>query len=76
MVLLLATHIRNHFNVEAKYLSWKSLVVEWHLIPHVAQETFRIWVSWRCISWYIHIPINVSIFTPWKIYHHLLKPQG
>ena len=52
-----------HLNVEAYY---HCKVQEWHLCYHIAQTTLQLGVNWRWICWNIHIPINVSIITPWK----------
>ena len=37
------TLIHTHLNVEADYLSWDWVLLEWHLLPQVAQAAFNLW---------------------------------
>ena len=36
-------YIPTHLNVEANYLSWDQMLLEWHLLPQVAQAAFHLW---------------------------------
>ena len=63
------TYIPTHLNGEANYLSQGSLVPEWHLLPHIAQATFKSEVSWRWICCHPDIPNNVSFITSWNIHY-------
>ena len=40
---LLPAYIPTHLNVEADYLFWDWLLLEWHLLPQVAQVAFHLW---------------------------------
>ena len=42
-ITLLPAYIPTHLNVEADFLSWDRLLLEWHLLPQVAQTAFRLW---------------------------------
>ena len=42
-ITLLPAYIPTHLNVEADYLSWDQLLLEWHLFPQVAQAAFCLW---------------------------------
>ena len=39
---LLSAYIPTHLNVEANFLSWDQLLLEWHLLPQVAQAAFHL----------------------------------
>ena len=43
-ITLLPAYIPTHLNVEADYLSWNWLLLEWHLLPQVAQAAFCLMV--------------------------------
>ena len=42
-ITLLPVYIPTHLNVEADYLSWDWLLLEWHLLPQVAETAFCLW---------------------------------
>ena len=42
-ITLLPAYIPTHLNVEADYLSQDWLLLEWHLLPGVAQAAFHLW---------------------------------
>ena len=42
-ITLLPAYIPTHLNVEADYLSWDQLLLEWHLLPQEAQVAFCLW---------------------------------
>ena len=42
-ITLLPAYIPTHLNVEADFLSWDWLILEWHLLPQVAQVAFCLW---------------------------------
>ena len=41
-ITLIPEYIPTHLNVEADYLSWDQMLLEWHL-PQVAQAAFHLW---------------------------------
>ena len=40
---IIPVYIPMHLNAEADYLSWGRLVLEWHLLPHIAWAAFKQW---------------------------------
>ena len=42
-ITLLPAYIPTHLNVEADFLSQDQMLLEWHLLPQVAQAVFHIW---------------------------------
>ena len=42
-ITLIPAYIPTHLNVEADDLSWKRLVLEWHLLPHIVCTAFFLW---------------------------------
>ena len=42
-ITLLPAYIPTHLNVEADFLSRDWMLLEWHLLPQVAQAAFRLW---------------------------------
>ena len=42
-ITLLPAYIPTHLNVEADFLSWDQLLLEWHLLPQVAEAAFHLW---------------------------------
>ena len=42
-ITLLPTYIPTHLNVEADFLSWDQMLLEWHLLPQVTQAAFQFW---------------------------------
>ena len=42
-ITLISAYIPTHLNVEADYLSQDQMLVEWHLLPQVAQAGFHLW---------------------------------
>ena len=42
-ITLLPAYIPTHLNVEADFLSWDRMLLEWHLLPQVAHTTFHLW---------------------------------
>ena len=42
-ITLIPAYIPTHLNVEADYLSQNWLLLEWHLLPQVAQTAFCLW---------------------------------
>ena len=42
-ITLIPIHTPIHLNVKANYLSQGRLVPEWHLLPQIAQEAFKLW---------------------------------
>ena len=42
-ITLLPAYIPIHLNMDADFLSWDQLLLEWHLLPHVAQAAFHLW---------------------------------
>ena len=42
-ITLLPAYIPTHLKVEADFLSWDWLLLEWHLLPQVAQASFHLW---------------------------------
>ena len=66
-ITLIPAYIPTHHKVEAYYLSWDQLLLEWHLLPQVAHAAF-------CLCWtYWHL--LVPLITPWKL-HYLWRPWG
>ena len=41
-ITLIPAYILTHLNVEADYLSWDWMLLEWHLLPQVAQAAFHL----------------------------------
>ena len=39
-ITLLPAYILTHLNMEAEYLSWGQLLLEWHLLHQMAQAAF------------------------------------
>ena len=65
-ITLIPAYIPIHLNVEDDYLSWGQLLLEWHLLSHMAQVAFHLWISQRRICRHPPIPLNASIITPGK----------
>ena len=42
-ITLIPAYIPTHLNVEADYLSWDQLLLEWHFLPQVPQAAFCLW---------------------------------
>ena len=42
-ITLISAYIPTHLNVEANYLSQDWMLLEWHLLPQVAQVAFHLW---------------------------------
>ena len=42
-ITLLPAYIPTHLNVEAYFLSWDWMLLEWHLLPQMAQAAFHLW---------------------------------
>ena len=42
-ITLNPAYIPTHLSVEASYLSWDWMFLEWHLLPQVAQAAFNLW---------------------------------
>ena len=42
-ITLIPAYIPTNLNVEANYLSQGWLLLEWHLMPHIAQAAFQLW---------------------------------
>ena len=42
-ITLLPAYIPTHLNVEADFLSQDQMLLEWHLLPQVAQAAFHLW---------------------------------
>ena len=42
-ITLIPAYISTHLNVEGNYLSWDQMLLEWHLLPQVAQAAFHLW---------------------------------
>ena len=42
-ITLIPAYIPTHLNVEADYLSQDWMLLEWHLLPKVAQVAFHLW---------------------------------
>ena len=42
-ITLLSAYIPTHLIVEADYLSWDQLLLEWHLLSQVAEAAFCLW---------------------------------
>ena len=42
-ITLIPVYIPIHLNVKANYLSCNKLVLEWHLLPKIAQAVFQLW---------------------------------
>ena len=42
-ITVLPAYIPTHLNVEADFLFWDQLLLEWHLLPQVAQAAFHLW---------------------------------
>ena len=42
-ITLLPAYIATHLNVEADFLSKDQMLLEWHLLPQVAQAAFHLW---------------------------------
>ena len=42
-ITLTPAYISTHLNVEADYLSWYQVLLEWHLLPQVARAAFHLW---------------------------------
>ena len=42
-ITLIPAYIPTHLNVEADYLSQDWMLLEWHLLPQVAQAAFHLW---------------------------------
>ena len=73
-IILLPAYIPTHLNVEADYLSWDQLLLEWHLLPQVAEETFHLWGLPEVDLWHLLILLNASIISLWK--HNYLWGLG
>ena len=58
---LIPAYISTNLNVEADCLAQGRLVLEWHLLPHIAQAVFKLGVIQRWICWHPHKPINFDI---------------
>ena len=43
-ITLIPAYIPTHLNVEADYLSWDQMLLEWHFLPQMAQAAFHLWV--------------------------------
>ena len=43
-ITLIPAYIHTHLNVDADYLSWGWLLLEWHLLPKMAQAALCLWV--------------------------------
>ena len=48
-------------------LTQGALVLEWHVLLHITWVTFQLWVQEEVGCWHPHMPISVSITTPWSI---------
>ena len=42
-IALIPAYISTHLNLETNYLSWDQTLLEWHLLPQVAQAAFCLW---------------------------------
>ena len=42
-IILMTAYIPTHLNVETNYLSQDCLLLEWHLLPQMAQAAFYLW---------------------------------
>ena len=42
-ITLIPAYLPTHLNVEANYLSWDQMLLEWHLLPQVAQAAVHLW---------------------------------
>ena len=42
-IIFIPSYIPSHLNVEADFLSWGQLLLEWHLLPCIAQGAFLLW---------------------------------
>ena len=67
-ITLIQAYISTHLNVEADYLLWGWLLLEWHILPHIAQVALHLWS-----------PPEVDLFasshtTPCKHYYILETP--
>ena len=63
---LLPAYIATHLNVEADYLSWDWLLLEWHLLPQVAQVVFAFGTFQRWTCWHLLVLLNANIISLWK----------
>ena len=66
-ITLLPAYIPTHLNVEADFLSQDQMLLEWHLLPQVAQAAFHLWVQ-RWTSWNLLILLNANIISLWKLH--------
>ena len=74
-ITLILANIPTHLNVEANYLSWDQMLLEWHLLPRVAQAAFHLWAFQRWNCWHLLVPLNASIIIHWNL-HYLWGPWG
>ena len=74
-ITLIPAYIPTHLSVEADYLSWDWMLLEWHLLPQVAQVAFHLWSLPGLACWDLLIPLNARIITPWNLYY-LWGPWG
>ena len=74
-ITLLPAYIPTHLNVKADYLSWDQLLLEWYLLPKVAQAAFHLWGLPEVDLVASFVLLNASIISLWKL-HYLLGPWG
>ena len=61
---LIPAYIPTHLDVEADYLSWDWMFLEWHLLPWVAEAAFHHWAFQGCTCRHLLVPLNACIITP------------
>ena len=77
-ISLIQAYIPTHLNAEADYLYWERLLLEWHLLPDIAQATFQLWSlpgvdllassnsTWyqQYHTWEMPLPLGVECIPP------------
>ena len=56
-------------NVKADYLSWGQLLLEWHLLPQMAQTAFCLWGLPKGDLLASSCTLNATIITPCKVHY-------
>ena len=67
-IILLQAYIPTHLNVEADFLSQDQMLLEWHLLPQVAQTAFHFGAFQRWTCWHLLVLLNANIILLWKLY--------
>ena len=74
-ITLIHAYIPTHLNVEAYYLSQDWLLLEWHLLPHVAHVAFHLWGLPEVDLLASFCSTQCQHYFTWKL-HYLWGPWG